>query len=87
MAKRAGVKLDAVRKVAASATVAPELGAYYCAPAGPVGKRRGWALYDARGFYVGVTLPGRPVGLLAHTKATATLKRRMAEDAPKRRPS
>lgn len=87
MAKRAGVKLDAVRKVAALSAVPAGVNASYYAPAGPTGRRKGFALYDGNGFYQGVTLPGRPAGLSPHTKAAKHIARRIVEDAPKRRPS
>ena len=89
MAKRAGVKLDAVRKVAALPPAAAwaEPRAVYYAPAGPGGRRKGFAVYDGQGFYLGETFTNRPKLLLPHTKAAAHIKRRMVEDAPKRKPT
>lgn len=73
-----------------SSTVQAGVDAYWCAPAGTSAQRAkksgGWALYDARGYYAGATLPERPKGLKPHTKAPPAVKARIVEDAPKRRP-
>jgi len=85
----AGVKLTEVKKVlalpAAQSTAEPR--AVYYAPAGFPGRRKGFAVYDANGFYLGETFTNRPRLLTPHTKAAAHIKRRMVEDAPKRRPT
>lgn len=77
------LKMGAVAKIAEQLAT----GAYYFAPAGPSSARKGFALYDGQGFYVGETVTVKPTGLTPHTKAIAPLRRRMAEDAPKRRPT
>jgi len=61
-------------------------GAYYYAPAGPSSARKGFALYDAQGFYLAETVTAKPSGLTPHTKAHPRIKARIVADAPKRKP-
>lgn len=60
--------------------------AYYYAPAGPAGRRVGFAHYDGAGNYAALTTREKPAGLEPHTRAAEHIRRRIVEDAPKRRP-